>query len=365
MRHKKWGGFLLATIVAALVPAFANATTIDKQSTFLKDNLDGSVQLINVRREVTGAKNYVDAWFDYTITADDSNPAPVENLQEGGRVYVSGAPDETHMAFGMGSFIMGETKFSELGDYKFILREVASSDPDNYPVDDSHEYYIYISVRNETEAGVPTGRLLATLSRQVRDHDEGAKMDPVFSSEAVRTRLELSKNVIGNLADTEEYFKFLVSIDGREGDLYTISGQDESVNYGGETITTTSVFEVGENEVEVYLRHGQTVTIGLGSDGLNEIPINASYSIQELGAADYDTTVDGFDGKITTAKQSAMLLSNGALPNENKTAFVNRKESEVLTGVTLAIIPAAIIIVALFVGAVVVRKIKKDSSNKR
>ena len=366
MRSKIWGGFLLAAIIAIAMPVFVNATTVDKNSTTIFDNPDSPKVLI-VLRDVTGVKNYVQASFGYELVEDENNPAPVNNLPSGPLVlHIGNTPsDETHKVTGSMSITMANVEFSELGDYKFILREISSSDADNYPVDTEHEYYIYVSVRNELAAGVPTGNLVATLSMQARNHDQGEKTSLLFTSEAVRTQLSLSKNVTGNLADTEEYFKFQVRINGRTGDTYTINGQDDSVSYDGETVDTVSTFVVGDDAVDVYLRHGQTITIGAGADGLNEIPIGVTYVIVEADAEDYTTTVDESEGKSSAIKTSAVLLDNDALPESNQTNFVNHKESAVLTGVTLAIIPAAILIVAMFTGAVIVRKVKKNSSNKR
>ncbi len=365
MRYRKWGGFLLALTLAAMLPTFAKAITIDTVSTTIAANYDSPQNLI-VYRDVTGVKNYVDTSFKYSLTEDSSNPAPVNNMPTGdSTLYVSGAPNEDNTVSGLMSIRLSDLEFTELGDYKFVLREIYSADPDNYPIDDSHEYYVYVSVRNELLAGVPTGNMVATLLTQVRNHDEGAKSQAKFSSEAVRTYLELSKSVTGSLANTNEYFKFLVTINGRAGDEYTITGQDESVTYNGETITPVSTFVIGESGVEVYMRHGQTITIGHGEDGLDEVPINAEYVIEEIGAEDYMTTVDGSAGKITSTKRAAVLLEDDSLPDANQTIFVNHKESAVMTGITLAIIPAAILIVAMFTGAVIVRKVKKDSVNKR
>ena len=366
MRNKLWGGFLLAAIMAIAAPVFANATTVDKNSTTIFDNPDSPKSII-VLRDITGVKNFTQASFDYDLTEDENNPAPVRNLPSSPLVlHVGNMPDETtHKVTGSMSISLAGVEFSELGDYKFILREITSFDADNYPVDSDHVYYIYVSVRNELAAGVPTGNLLATLSLQAKDHDAGAKTSILFTSEAVRTQLSLTKNVTGNLADTEEYFKFQVRINGRAGDIYTINGQDSSVTYSGEAITTVSTFEVGDDAVEVYLRHGQEITIGAGADGLNEIPIGVTYTVVEADATDYSTTVDGSEGKSTATKTSAALLDGDVLPDSNQTNYVNHKESAVLTGVTLAIIPAVILIVSMFTGAVIMRRVKKNSPNKR
>ena len=147
MRSKIWGGFLLAAIIAIAMPVFVNATTVDKNSTTIFDNPDSPKVLI-VLRDVTGVKNYVQASFGYELVEDENNPAPVNNLPSGPLVlHIGNTPsDETHKVTGSMSITMANVEFSELGDYKFILREISSSDADNYPVDTEHEYYIYVSV---------------------------------------------------------------------------------------------------------------------------------------------------------------------------------------------------------------------------
>ncbi len=364
MRNKIWGGFLLAVTLAVLVPKLASATTIDTQSTTIGDN-NNSPKNIILRREISGVKNYVDVAFRYELLADENNPAAVGNMpDERQSISVNTMPNSHNVATGTAAINMAPLEFSELGDYKFTVREIYSSDPENYPVDEEHLYYFYVSVRNEVVNNVPTGNLVATLIPQARNYDTGEKTSIVFSGQAVRTYMELSKNVTGNLANTEEYFKFLVKINGRAGDSYTIDGQDANVTYGGENITTTSNFVVSDDGIEVYLRHGQTIRIGQDADGMLEMPIGATYTIQEIDAEDYSTTVDGSEGKITGTKTTAVLLEGDILPDSNQTEFVNNKNSAVLTGVTLAMIPAVVLIVTMFTGAVVVRKIKK-SSNKR
>ena len=56
MRYRKWGGFLLALTLAATLPTFAKAITIDTISTTIAANYDSPQNLI-VYRDVTGVKN--------------------------------------------------------------------------------------------------------------------------------------------------------------------------------------------------------------------------------------------------------------------------------------------------------------------
>ena len=365
MRKGLWGSFLLAAIVAIAAPVYVNAVGASTISARIRDN-SSSPQFITVTREITNVKNYVNAYFVYELIEDVNNPDYVFNLPSVTTLYVSGRVDiETNTISGTIDLDFSEAEFSKLGDYKFILREIESSDNINYPIDENHEYYIYVSVRNELNNNIPTGRLVATLALQARNHDEGEKANILFTNDAVRTYIEISKTVTGNLADVDEYFKFIVNIDGELGDQYQISGLDGIITYHGEEVINQPRYIVWDDEeIAIYLKHGQTARIGVDSNGLYEIPINITYTVEEVDATDYSTTVDEIEGKQSLEKYTGILLEGGLLQDSNHTDIVNHKESEVLTGITLAIIPAVIMIVMLFGGALIMKKIKKNS-NKR
>ena len=82
--------------------------------------------------------------------------------------------------------------FSKLGDYEFVIKEVSSTDPVNFPVDSKNEYTLLASVRNVLdEYGKPTGGLEAKFLAQLRDAN-GDKTDNVkFEKAAVRGKIEL------------------------------------------------------------------------------------------------------------------------------------------------------------------------------
>jgi hypothetical protein len=305
----------------------------------------------------------VHADFEYELSEDPSNPSIVGPLPMNEHIIVSGhVDDETNSISSETTLDLGEMEFSKVGDYKFILREIGSSDEVNYPVDENHVYYIYAYVRNEIVNNEPTGNLIATLVLQAKDHDEGEKTDIVFSSQAVRTRIEISKSLTGSAADTNKYFKFVIKFNDDYGERYTISGQDDHIEYDGIDIFPSEYLEVTPEGRAVYLKHGQTVTIGFGDD-LNEIPIGAVYSIEEVSEEGYVTSVDGVEGNKTADKTTA-VITEGVLPASNKTWFINHRDSEVLTGVTVAVIPA-VAILAVTLGGFAFAKYTAQKKSKR
>ena len=270
--------------------------------------------------------------------ADASNPATVSGLSSVIRLNVEGSPDIDGVVSARAELDMSNVEFSALGDYKFVIRETDSADPLNYPVAEDHEYYAYVSVRNKLDSnGRPTGEYVAAMPAQVRDHDMGDKVEANFKSEAQRSYITIKNEVSGNLANTEDYFLYRVDIMGAEdGDEFTISGQDETVVYNGETIDTRVKMIIGLDNY-VYLKHGQEVTIGKNGD-LYELPIGIRYSVVEVDANGYVQYVDGEAGDTSAEK----TVENDAQVSSNRVDFLNHKEGSILTGIVMSVWPYAL-----------------------
>ena len=281
MKVLKKLGFLSALIfVVGLAFGVGNTSNASALAVQIRDNPD-SPQMIQITRRVEGTTTTVRNNFTYSITQDANNPGTITGLPETITMPFWAAPDQYLIAQDSYFLEMDLAAFPALGDYKIIIRETASADAVNYPVDTAHEYYVYVSVRNKLDTnGQPTGEYTATLAAQARDHDTGDKVDILFLEGAHRSYAKLSKVVSGNLADKERYFKFKVTFDGlTDGDFFDVEGQDATVVYNGETITTSSQLVVGQDNY-IYLKHGQSITIG--EDSVNQIPTGLSYTIEEM-----------------------------------------------------------------------------------
>ena len=152
------------------------------------------------------------------------------------------------------------------------------------------------------------------------------------------------------MRDTDKYFKFLVNIDGTSGESYTILGQDSTVTYNNNQISTSSTYTVG-NTNYVYLKGGQTVIIGLSSDETtSEIPEGTTFSIIEQDAEDYVTTIKG-------VQEETKNTGNLTVEAINEVEFLNSKDAAALTGEVFEIATYAVIFVSSIFGAIfIIRK---------
>ena len=142
------------------------------------------------------------------------------------------------------------------------------------------------------------------------------------------TYITITKEVSGNMRETDKYFKFLVSINGTNGDTYRISGQDSTVTYNSNTVNTSSTYTVGSTNY-IYLKGGQTVTIGLAANGNDsQIPVGVTYSIVEQDAEEYVTTITGLQGETKTTGNLTTQSSN----SNNVVEFLNSRDAAALTG---------------------------------
>lgn len=322
----------------------------------LSDN-PNSPRSITIVREVAGVKNKVNNVFGYSLEPVESvNPAGVDNVINKFVISFNNIMPEDGTARRSTTLDLGSFTFSEVGDYKFVLREVSSSNSVVYPVDSENEYYITVSVRNELRDGAPTGHLVPTLALQVLNHDQGEKTDAVFVSDAQLTYVQITKKVEGNLARRDEYFKFNISFpNAADGDVYTVVGQDEVVDYHGETINTQSTVVVGQRNV-IYLKHGQVVRIGTNGESTVEIPIGTEFQIEEEQSNNYVSWLDGAQvnsGQYTLAEYAFDINPDNSL---NRADYVNVKEASVLTGITMYVWPLAIIAAVSIGSAIVVRR---------
>lgn len=141
----------------------------------------------------------------------------------------------------------------------------------------------------------------------------------------VKSYITITKEIAGNMREADKYFKFLVNIDGEAGDTYTILGQDSTVTYNNNQVSTSSTYTVG-NTNYIYLKGGQTVIIGLSSDETtSEILEGTTYYITEQDAQDYATTISGIQGETKTT-------GNLTVEEINNVEFLNSKDAAALTG---------------------------------
>ena len=364
MRSKIRESFLtFSTILITFLSGGGMASAIEAPVT-LSSNSD-SPQTITIQRSLTGLKNQVTNTFTYGIEEASDNPATVTGLPDDIYVRFDHAFAFDGYAAANNYLDLSGVGFTEVGDYTFILSETGSTNASAYPID-STKYHIYVSVRNELDAnGAPTGKLIPTLSLQAKKNGTGDKGDVLFTSEAVLTYAKITKNVEGNLARRDQYFKFRVTVDGAsDGDVFTISGQDESIEYNGETIQTLSQFTVG-NDNYIYLRHGQTALIGANGDEM-EIPVGATFTVVEDLYDGYTAWINDVETNTNngTVLETANISTPESLSDNNQVNFVNKKEASVLTGIVTKGWPFMVLAGICIAGIFAIHKVTSAKVNE-
>lgn len=322
-------------------------------SLFIFNNVIYADSSIDITKRLYGVDNPNNT-FTYNITPRETNPE-----------VINFNPDSFTISFDENSTIISENtdeiytldfsniNFTVPGKYEYVVREVSSSNESLYPID-SNYYVIALNVINELDDNnTPTGNLIADVLQSAFYNGDSGKSEIVFETRPL-TYITLKKNVTGDLGNINEYFKFKIIIE--DGDGYTINGQDSVVSYNKESINTINTYDSSVDNY-VYLKHGQTVTIGL-NNGSYEIPSDVSFTIEEMDATNYKTYING---SIQNNKLSLYHTLN--TPSSNIVKYVNNNESTVLTGLFVNIIPFVILIIVSIIGIYAISKKNKNTSN--
>ncbi len=347
----------ILTVLAPIYAAFAEGGVAQ-----LSDNSESS-QILTVARDVTKVTGPVKNTFTYVITPDENNPGEVVDFVDKFLLNMDSSPDSELTASDSASIDIGDWKFTKVGDYLFNVRELYSLNEDNYPLDTVNNYDFQVEVRNRLDSdGIPTGELIATFGGLYKNGETNEKSSSLFfSSQAVRTRIEISNTTKGSLADTGKYFKYQINISESDfsGNTFRIIGQDETVVFNGNEVTTTDSISVG-SWADIYLKHGQTAIIGVYDDNgneLNQFPIGQTYRIRQVQDAEYDTSVNGTSGLIIHDRD-AVEINSGDYAASNVANYLNERNSEgaPFTGVMLNTLPFVGLIIVGGLGLILYKK---------
>ena len=301
-------------------------------------NADDSVDTtIRVARSISNAPSKVTNTYTYKITPSESNPGIATGLIDQFTIAFNNETCEGASCKKETTINFNNLTYSKIGDYTFKVKEIASSDNTSFPITND-EWTVIISVRNKTNQGVPTGEKIVK-SYAVEDPD-GNKSDTGinFVGVAKFSNIVITNTLEGNMADFSKYFKIRVKIEGNPGDTYTITGQDSTVVYDGETITAPTTYTVGSEPQYIYLKHEQKATIGSKTvDGsfsgmtkdnrtVNEIKIGSTYQATELDAEAYETHINGSANPTKVSDTYTLTESTGRID------FLNIYNADIITG---------------------------------
>lgn len=135
--------------------------------------------------------------------------------------------------------------------------------------------------------------------------------------------IEVKNTVEGADSSKDDVFKYELTIEGADDDVYTITTPEGSYTFGGKSVESDTEAIPGKVAI-FYLRHGETAIIGKSQDGENEILVGLKYSYYEYPDVDgYTTWIDDKSlGERVKIEKTVYEDSE-----ENKTLYINRKES--------------------------------------
>ncbi|MBR2543056.1 hypothetical protein IKF03_00410 [Candidatus Saccharibacteria bacterium] len=394
---------MIASVAMVAVPVFmmsmANATTTFEQGPASGDPVSNTGgDNVDIKRKVNDVTDPVTNTFTYTITPDTTyNPTGST---------ITGAPTTATITFTNVAPVSGTaesstnvsfagTDFNKPGDYRFKIEETGTTDATTYPLD-SDDWYIYVQVRNVLGTNnVPTGDFKATVLKQGTENTSTTKEDITFEQSANLTYLQLSKEVTGNVADRNKYFKFEVTFTSTVtpnpmiGKKFIVTGAHS--DNGTAAVTGSDEHTVDTNgKITIWLKHGETVKIGQTATGTNQIPIGTTYTIAEsertgtiLGQTEtYKTYIDvpianitattpvDADAALDAAKTAVATPPAQTDPNYatmlaafnagNVTSYVNNLEADPLTGVFNNFWPYILLLTLGAIGAYIIVKTSKE-----
>lgn len=267
-----------------------------------------------------------------------------------------------------------KVQFTEPGVYRYIITEDNTNQQaitydadltrvlDVYVNDASTETekkltiagYVLHSNEND-EPDVAAGKDAGSTGTYVATKSQG------FTNEYDTSDLTFKKEVAGNQASHDKYFKFTVKITGAvKGTVYTVdvTGADNQSqknaatiadNAEKENVKTMTVEEDGTISQDFYLQHGQEIKIqGIAKD--------TKYDVTE-NKEDYKSEAAVVTGYTDAAKGTIASI-------DLKTSYKNTREGTIPTGVIMTVAPFAAVTLLGAAGMVTIKMRKKEDDEE-
>ncbi len=328
---------------------------------------------ITLKRSVSGITNPVTNTFTYAVTSSSvPSGATVTSYPTSATINFNNVTPTGGTAEQSTTLDFASANYSAVGDYEFTITETTSSNPANYPVDtNDNDYTAIVQVRYYTDptTNVPdNSRYVASII--LNNNSDNKVSEATWVSGATYTFIEAAAKTTGNMAETDECFAYTIDIltgNGvTAGDEFTI--ETASTCAGSDTSVTAG------SPSTVYLRHGDTVTIGKNR-GSNQLPVGARYTWTKASdsTSGYTNLIDGAEQASVT--KTAVATTNTLCNDDtdgascwdegNHTDFENTKGSDPLTGiVTNFWFYLALLMIGLFGFIVINRKRKEEDAQQ-
>lgn len=299
------------------------------------------------------------------FTNESTKFSSVQNLESTGIQAVTGKKDPVTLEAGQSyaranvSVDFSGVTFKEPGIYRYKITESADNTGTITNDAKTTRYMdVYVEDNGSGKLSVKGYVLHGTAMDPAQD---GANINDDAKSEGfVNTMngkgLSITKQVSGNQASHDEYFKFTLniahalpnttySVDLSKADATTkVTGVNAEAHENAANITTDGD---GNASVEYWLQAGQSVSV-------NSLSIGSTYTVSEDKAV---MTREGYTTEITNADDTdgvtnAEFTTNGSVDKADTKidiSFTNKKSGTIPTGVVMAVAPFAV--ATLFGGA--------------
>lgn len=293
------------------------------------DNTEDGPSYFQLAQEVRYASlNIPGGEFAYTITETDNLNA-VSNLPSVG--FTLEAMEQKTTTKNLTLDFSSVTVPATPAVYDMALTITTS--PEDLTCNSEISYTFNIVVQNARDENFqPTDgyyAYLTNLQRNVSGSAQATKVDHasfLCYNDFVPKKysyIEVKNTVEGADSSKDDVFKYELTIEGADGDVYTITTPEGKYTFGGKNVESDTEAVPGQVAI-FYLRHGETATIGKSTDGENEILVGLKYSYVEYPDVDgYTTWID--DKSLGERVRIEKTVYED--PSENKTLYINRKES--------------------------------------
>lgn len=262
-----------------------------------------------------------------------------------------------------------KVQFTEPGVYRYIITEDGTNQAITNDADLTRVLDVYVNdASTETEKKLTiAGYVLHSNENDEPDVAAGenagstgiyvATKSQGFTNEYDTSDLTFKKEVAGNQASHDKYFKFTVKItDAVKGTVYTVdvTGADDqsktnaatiAENAGKENVKTMTVGADGTISQDFYLQHGQEIKIqGIAKD--------TKYDVTEE-KEDYKSEAKAVTGY--TDDVSGRIVST-----DLKTSYKNTRDGVIPTGVIMTVAPFAAVTLLGAAGMVTIKMRKKE-----
>ena len=266
-----------------------------------------------------------------------------------------------------------KVQFTEPGVYRYIITESGTNQAITNDADLTRVLDVYVNdASTETEKKLTiAGYVLHSNENDEPDVAAGenagstgtyvATKSQGFTNEYDTSDLTFKKEVAGNQASHDKYFKFTVKItDAVKGTVYTVdvTGADDqsktnaatiAENAGKENVKTMTVGADGTISQDFYLQHGQEIKIqGIAKD--------TKYDVTEE-KEDYKSEAKAVTGY--TDDVSGKIVST-----DLKTSYKNTRDGVIPTGVIMTVAPFAAVTLLGAVGMVTIKMRKKEDDEE-